>query len=253
MTYKSIVNPKYESLTQFVNEVPHKFDREGVLIYDSRNQVRVFKLESGENIVVKRFHPPLFHQRFDYTFRRPSKAKRAYTYALKLQELGISTPDPIACIEGYHGGLYKQGYIVTTYCGDPDARILREEWERHDDLFDALAHFLVDMHEKGFLHGDTNLSNFLYREDKESSTGYHLTTIDINRSKFVENPSREECVKNLMRLTHVRPALKKLIGKYAELRGWDAEWATTLAIQKLEAFERRRELKHKMLSSTTNL
>jgi hypothetical protein len=40
--------------------------------------------------------------------------------------------------------------------------------------------------------------------------------------------------------------LKKLIGKYAELRGWDAEWATTLAIQKLEAFERRRELKHKM-------
>ena len=246
MKYKYIINPKYEALTQFIHELPKRFDREGVLIYDSRNMVRVFKQEDGEKIVVKRFRHAPFHQRFDYTFRRPSKAKRAYTYALKLQELHINTPEPIACIEGYQWGLYEQGYFVSAYCGDPDARILREEWEEHDDLFHALAHFLVDMHEKGFMHGDTNLSNFLYREDKNSPTGYHITTIDINRSKFVENPSREDCIRNLMRLTHVRLALQKLVGLYAELRGWNAEWASVLAIQKLEAFEKRRELKHKL-------
>jgi tRNA A-37 threonylcarbamoyl transferase component Bud32 len=245
MKYKNIINPKYAFLTQFINDLPSKFDREGMLIYDSRNQVRVFKVD-GMKYVVKRFHRSPFHQRFDYTFRRPSKAKRAYTFALKLQELHINTPEPIACIEGYSWGLYKQGYFVSAYCGDPDARILREEWEGHDDLFKALAHFLVDMHEKGFMHGDTNLSNFLYREDKASPTGYCITTIDINRSKFVENPSREDCIRNLMRLTHVRPALKKLVGLYAELRGWNVEWATLLAIQKLEAFEKRRELKKKV-------
>ena len=245
MKYKNIINPKYASLTQFVEELPEKFDKEGMLIYDSRNQVRVFKV-NDEKYVVKRFHRSPFHQRFDYTFRRPSKAKRAYLYALKLQEPHINTPEPIACIEGYNWGLYEQGYFVSTYCGDPDARILREEWEGHDDLFNALAHFLVDMHEKGFMHGDTNLSNFLYREDKSSPAGYCITTIDINRSKFEENPSRENCIRNLMRLTHVRPALKKLVGLYAELRGWNAEWAALLAIQKLDAFEKRRELKHKL-------
>ena len=101
MNYKSIINPKYTSLVKFVNELPQKFDREGVLIYDSRNQVRVFKVD-GEKIVVKRYHRSLFHQRIDYTFRRPSKAKRAYTYALKLLELFsflpfVVTPMPVYC------------------------------------------------------------------------------------------------------------------------------------------------------------
>ena len=72
MNYKSIINPKYASLAKFVNELPQRFDKEGMLIYDSRNQVRVFKVD-GEKIVVKRFHRPLFTQRFDYTFVRPSK------------------------------------------------------------------------------------------------------------------------------------------------------------------------------------
>ena len=82
MKYKCIINPKYASLTPFVEELPKKFDREGMLIYDSRNKVRVMKVDD-EKIVVKRFHRSPFHQRFDYTFRRPSKAKRAYTFALK--------------------------------------------------------------------------------------------------------------------------------------------------------------------------
>ena len=61
MKYKFIINPKFESLTNFVNEVPQKFDRDGMLIYDSRNTVRVF-MPDGEKIVVKRFHrSPLHH------------------------------------------------------------------------------------------------------------------------------------------------------------------------------------------------
>ena len=245
MKFKYIINPDYESLTDFVQEIPQKFDREGMLIYDSRNTVRIFK-NDDEKIVVKRFRHSMLHQRFDYTFVRPSKSKRAYTYALKLLELGISTPVPIACIEEYHWGLFYRGYLVSTYCGDPDMRLLRDELEGHDDLINALAHFLVNMHEKGFFHGDTNLSNFMYRKDPDSPTGYHITTIDINRSTFVENPSREDCIRNLMRLTHVRPALKKIIGRYAELRGWNVEWAVSLVMQKLDAFEKQKELARKM-------
>jgi tRNA A-37 threonylcarbamoyl transferase component Bud32 len=246
MKFKYIINPRYESLTGFVKNVPSVFDSEGMLVYDSRNTVRVFSV-NGEKIVVKRFRRPMCHQRLDYTFLRPSKCKRAYTYGLKLLEMDISTPQPIACIEEYRSGLFCIGYLVSTFCGDPDLRLLREEPEGHDDLVDALAHFLVRMHEKGFMHGDTNLSNFLYREDKGLPLGYHITTIDINRSHFVDNPSREECIANLMRLTHVRQALRKIIGRYAELRGWDVEWAVSLAVQKLDSFERRKEMKKKIL------
>lgn len=246
MKYKNIINPKYESLKHFVAEIPETFDKEGMLIYDSRNTVRIFKQSDGSKVVVKRFHRSPFTQRFDYTFRRPSKPKRAYNYALRLQELGINTPTPIACIEEYNWGLYSRGYVVTDYCPDPDLRLLREELEGHDDLIDALARFLVKMHEKGFLHGDTNLSNFLYHKDSKSPGGYCITTIDINRSLFVENPTREQCIRNLMRLTHVRPALTKIITKYAELRGWDKEWAIQFVMKKLDSFEAKQELKKKV-------
>ncbi|MBR0045363.1 MAG: hypothetical protein IJP75_00515 [Bacteroidaceae bacterium] len=245
MKYKYIINPKYESMAHFVEKLPAKYDEGGILIYNARNEVRVFKL-NGEKIAAKRFRVSPFHQRIDYTFRRPSKAKRAYEYGLKLLELGISTPEPIACIEEYKYGLFRRGYVVFTYCGDPDARLLRDEWDSHDDLINAIAHFLVDMHEKGFLHGDVNLSNFLYREDPTSPTGYHITTIDINRSHFVTNPSREECLKTLMRITHVRPVMKKIVKRYAQIRGWDEDESYQYVKKELIAFEERKKLKKKM-------
>ena len=233
-----IINPVYSHLSDFVHSLPAIYDKEGELVYDERNQIRFFTVE-GRTIVVKRFKKPMLHQRFDYTVFRPSKAKRAYLYGMKLVELGISTPTPIACIETSRKGLFYQGYLVTEFCGDPDARILREEPEKHDDLVEAIAQFLVDCHEKGFIHGDTNLSNFLYHKE---TSGYHITTIDINRSHFSSNPSKKECLESLFRLTHVRPILKRIVTRYATLRGWDEQTAVTIVMDKLEHFEKRKKM-----------
>lgn len=245
-----LINPKYSSLTTFIHSLPSRFEDEGELIYDGRNKVKIFTLD-GEKIVVKRFKKPLFHQRIDYTFIRPSKAKRAYSYGMRLMELNVSTPEPIACIEEHAAGLFLRGYFVSTFCGDPDARIIREEPESHDDLVNALAHFIVDMHEKGFVHGDTNLSNFLYRKDS-TPLGYHITTIDINRSHFHANPTRKECLDSLMRMTHVRPALTKIVARYAELRGWDKEECVNAVLEKLTKFEKRKEMKRKIMHSKSH-
>jgi len=49
-----------------------------------------------------------------------------------------------------------------------------------------------------------------------------------------------------MRLTHVRPVLKKIISRYAELREWNVEWAVSLVMQKLDNFEKKKELTKKM-------
>lgn len=233
-----IINPTFHLLSDFIQSLPMVFDSEGELVYDERNQIRLFMVD-GKKLVVKRFKRPMFHQRLDYTLIRPSKAKRAYLFGMKLVELGISTPTPIACIETYSKGLFYQGYLITEFCGDPDTRILREEPEEHDDLIDALAQFLVDCHEKGFIHGDTNLSNFLYRKD---DSGYHITTIDINRSHFSSNPSKKECLESLFRLTHVRPTLKHIVSRYAALRGWEEEEAIAVVIRKLERFEQRKKM-----------
>jgi tRNA A-37 threonylcarbamoyl transferase component Bud32 len=233
-----IINPAYHHLSDFIESLPTVFETDGELVYDARNQVRLFTVDDMK-LAVKRFKKPMLHQRLDYTFFRPSKAKRAYLYGIKLLELGISTPTPVAYIETFSKGLFSQGYLVTEYCGDPDARILREEPEGHDELVEAIAKYLVDCHEKGFIHGDTNLTNFLYHREGSS---FHISTIDINRSHFSPNPSKKQCLESLFRLTHVRPTLKRIVARYAALRGWDEQAAVNIVMKKLEKFEKRKKM-----------
>lgn len=239
---KTLLNPRYAHLEEFVSRLPDVFDSTGELLYDRRNKVRCFVVD-GKKIVVKRYKTPMWHQRVDYTFLRPSKARRAYLFATRFIQSGIATPEPIACVEVYKGGLFHQGYFVSTFCGDPDLRLLREELRGHDLLMDAFVAFLVDMHQKGILHGDTNLSNFLYHSDS-SPLGYHLTTIDINRSHFAALPSRKQCLKSLMRTTHVREVLREIVRRYAKARGWDTEWSVNYVESELDAFERRKKVCH---------
>lgn len=230
-------------MTDFIHALPASFDNGGELIYDQRNKVRIFVVD-GEKLVVKRFKIPMIHQRFDYTFLRPSKAKRAYLFAMRLKELDIDTPEAIACIEEKRGGLFYYGYFISTFCADPDCRILREELQGHDDLIHSLAAFLADMHNKGFLHGDTNLSNFLYHKE---GSGYHITTIDVNRSHFINSPSKQQCMKSLMRMTHVREACISIVSEYARLRGWDAKECSEFVINELCKFEKKKERVRKVL------
>ena len=93
-----VVNPSFQHLQEFARQIPERFDSDGTLLYRKRNVVKLYEID-GMRVVVKRYKVPMFHQRVDYTFIRPSKAKRAYLFALRLQEMGIETPTPIAYIE----------------------------------------------------------------------------------------------------------------------------------------------------------
>ena len=106
-----VVNPSFQHLQEFARQIPERFDSDGTLLYRKRNVVKLYEID-GMRVVVKRYKVPMFHQRVDYTFIRPSKAKRAYLFALRLQEMGIETPTPIAYIEVKQLGLFRQGYWI---------------------------------------------------------------------------------------------------------------------------------------------
>jgi aminoglycoside phosphotransferase (APT) family kinase protein len=101
-----------------------------------------------------------------------------------------------------------------------------------------LAGFLVELHRKGILHGDLNLTNILYRP---SDNGYHFSLIDNNRSTFVAHPSQEVCLKNMVRLTHNRELLAEIITQYARIVGWDASACITRIMQLQDEFERHKK------------
>lgn len=99
-----------------------------------------------------------------------------------LRKRGFDTPHEVAYIEKKRGGLFLDGYFISTQCNYPPlSKVL---WQRRFDKHAAneLAAFMVQLHEKGVLHGDLNLTNILYCTDNDGH--YHFTLIDTNRSKF---------------------------------------------------------------------
>ena len=230
------INPKYEYLSPFIQSLPTVFETKGTMLHDKRNVVKQFDIE-GMAIVVKRYKVPLFFQRIDYTFCRPSKAKRAYLFALRLIELGIQTPAPIAFIECKKGGVFRQGFFVSTFTGHPDVKSNLDRLDNDTHFFNSLIDYFIFIHDKGFLHGDTNLTNFLfYQEDGQ----YRFEVIDINRSHFKEHPSKTDCLNNLMRITRDRHLSKRIVEAYANRRGWNPDEAVSFVAHQIDKYEQKR-------------
>ncbi|MCQ2228908.1 MAG: lipopolysaccharide kinase InaA family protein [Bacteroidales bacterium] len=246
LKYTFVINPNFNQLTDLIHQIPSSFDVMGELIYDGRNKVRKEYTQEGSAIVIKRFKIPNIIQRIGYLVR-PSKAKRAYEIAMRLLQLGIDTPEPIAYIESRNFGLLKYGYFISTEKKHIPCIGMLDEFGGviPEGLPQAVAEFIVEMHKKGFMHGDINLANILYRQNDNGT--FDFTVIDTNRSHFIDNPTKEDCLKNLMRLTHERPLARDIISRYARLRGWDADSSVDYVFQLISAFERRRALKYKIL------
>lgn len=107
------INRHYSWLSDFIVGIPSIFEGEGELIRDKRNVIKRFHLD-GKCINVKQFCiPPYFWNRIVYCYFREPKALRAYTNAVKLQELGVGTPTPIAYMLFKKRGILSKCYFVS--------------------------------------------------------------------------------------------------------------------------------------------
>lgn len=242
---KIVVSPRHPELYDFVRMLPERFEQEGEMLYDGRNRVKLF-MYAGRQLVVKRYKRPHLIQRIVYKWFRPSKAERAYRFAFSLEKMGIDTPEPLAYVEVGGCLLFGDSYFVSARCADPDLMgALYKPAEFPRPLAVAWADRLAEFHEKGFLHGDLNLANILYRTDPQTGA-CRFTVIDINRSHFRPHPSPDECMDNLVRLTHRVDLLCFLVAAYARRRGWDEEQTVNGVLVRLRAFEQRCERKQKL-------
>ncbi|MBR1548331.1 MAG: hypothetical protein IJ637_06355 [Prevotella sp.] len=237
--WKIVVAPDCAEHQPFIGQLPGLLaEGQGQVVYDKRNRVVSFD-NMGQTLMVKCFKRVNAIQSIAYTCWRQSKAERAYLYAGEFRRRGIDTPQPIAYLEQYSCGLFTTGYFVSQAVEGTETHLLLREVKDYDPrLADAVAKQVVDMHSKGILHGDLNLSNFLCTE---RDGHYHFAMIDTNRSRFCDGwPTYEECLQNLVRTTHRRDLYEYLVGSYARQRGWDVQLAVSHALGLLDKFENRR-------------
>ena len=236
---KTIIDSHFSQYADYISQLPAMMARgEGETVYDKRNRVVRFEHE-GLVMMVKRFKRANIIQQIAYTFFRKSKSRRAFLFAEEFRLRGIETPQRVAYMEEHRWGLFTVGYFVSLETDGTETHLLlREVLDFSHELADAVARQVVLMHSRGILHGDLNLSNFLCRQ---SSDGYQFTMIDINRSRFTDGwPADEQCLQNLVRLTHRRDLYEYLVRSYARRRGWDEAVSSQRALLLLEQFEKKR-------------
>jgi len=220
MPFKMVVSPEGESLREWMASIPSRFFVEGKVIYNARNQIRVFTLSDGRQINVKRFHTPAWLNRWVYTFFRQPKAQRAYQNALRLQQMAIPTPKALGYIQcGKH--LICESYLITEQekLSHNFYEFRFHSTEGYEDVIEAFAQLSAHMHQQGVLHLDYSPGNILW--DKTPQGEIRFSIVDINRMQFRSKLRQRECCNSFRRLWGHRDFIDLLCRSYAQARHWD--------------------------------
>lgn len=179
---KTVVHPDYAYLEDFVRRLPQEDFPVDRVFCDRRNTV-VATHDQGIPMVVKKYARPTVFNCFVYTFFRPTKAKRAYRYAMRLERCGVETAAPIGYVHVYRWGIFHTGYFLCRFLPYPTLSSIKklDETEKRQLGEDFVA-FTVFLHRHGLVPGDYNPGNILYHKDSDGK--YHFALVDINRFHF---------------------------------------------------------------------
>jgi hypothetical protein len=214
------ISPSYRHLQTFIQHLPSIFEAGGISIYKARNEIKTFEV-GGLVFTVKSYKKPHLINKIVYGMFRQSKAKRAFLFAGRLLQSGISTPEPVAYVEQYKAGLLTHSYFVSLFV--TDAHILRElhdyQVEGNEVLLKSLAGFTARMHDSRIYPIDYSPGNVLF--DLYDGQ-FKFTLLDINRMKFC-HVSERMAGRSFRRLCMQRNVLEFIAKEYAVLRGYQPD------------------------------
>lgn len=214
-----ILNPKYESLRDYMVHLEDHFEREGHEIHKGRNVIRTLRT-NGLTLCVKRYAPPGFRRKVQQMIYKSSKGKLAYLRPLLLRERGFESPESVAFVRYRHGLLHTTTYFVcllSTYRYSM-ATLAAAPAEEQEEVIRHFARYAARLHTDGFLHRDFSSTNILY--DKVDGR-YHFSLVDTNSMKCGSAVSLEAGCRNLAQLTGDDAFFARLAEAYAAERGAD--------------------------------
>lgn len=244
VSYKYILNPKYNQFKNDLLDIQKIFDSSTKSIHKARNELKIIEL-NGLECVVKSFKVPHMINRIAYTFFRDGKAKKSYNNAIELTKLEVNTPEPIGIIEFFESGLLSKSYFISVY--EPYDITIREVFHHKvDDYKEILTQFTGfthGIHQKGVWHVDYSLGNILITQDKEK---YKFSLVDINRMEF-KNISTEDGLKNFNKFWAKDKSDLELIAKeYARITSYSEENAIKIILKEAQTLESKVNLKRKL-------
>jgi len=239
---KIVLNPRFEHLRKYVEEIPTQMELRGSLLESGRNLIKHDHV-AGVHLVIKSYRRIYFPNKVRYSYFYPSKAQRAYDYAQKLIGNGFNTPMPIAYLEVRKNTLIQASYFVCEYTSLTTlTSVVQQKVIPPPQLMLELARFTYELHQKHIYHIDYSVGNILY---SESDGRIDFALIDNNRMDF--GPvSFKKGIKNLVRLGLPVSQITQLAEAYTNLRGENVFVGLACFFRYKRADVMRRENKHKL-------
>ncbi|MGL6115215.1 MAG: lipopolysaccharide core heptose(II) kinase RfaY [Cetobacterium sp.] len=139
-------------------------NRSKVLLIEIEKKLYVYKVPIEKN--------SRKWQQFISLFRG-GESQREFKNLKKIAEIGLKAPLPVLYWEKRILGMVVDSYLVSTYIeGNPG--------EKED--VEKIGKFLEEIHSKGFLHGDSQLPNFMVQGNEE------IYLIDAKLQKNIYGP-----------------------------------------------------------------
>jgi hypothetical protein len=233
-----VIHPNYSHLATKLTDVLHNFSKKGEYVTKGeRNVIKMVQLE-GTSFNIKKFKTPNAFQSLVYQYVRKSKAKRSYEYALKLIEMGINTPFPVAYLEVFSFGLKESFYVCEHINYDFDFRELihNPEFKKRNEVLKQFTKFSFNLHEKGVNFLDHSPGNTLIIETEENEFEFYL--IDLNRMRF-EAMDFNARMFNLRRLWLSKTMMKVMAEEYAELYDKSVDGTYALMLHYSREFQKK--------------
>ncbi len=209
-----VINPRYNSLADFVKVIPETFEGITEIIQNFRNDIR--RCDAGSHtVVIKCFKGMYIPNQLAYSLFRKSKAQRSYETSVKLLARGFNVPDPIAYVDCYQYGFLTQSYFVSLYHGHTNLNDGLKDVFNRTGLLLSLAEFTFVLHQSKVYHGDYSNGN-IFCNGNGNQVRFALT--DLNRVTF-GRVSFLRGVRNFAKLSMPDECLKILVDRYAELHG----------------------------------
>ena len=204
---------------------PGQLPADSRCIYDGRNRLHRLA-HGGVDLVIKHFRLRSGLKRWSYRFRS-FKAERAFRNALRLGELGINTPQPVAFVNRVAGGSIVEAWFI---CHFEDAELNLRDVLNHrvpegelDHLIDATARFVATLHERGIIHWDLTPGNILISRDDSAPDDWRFSLIDCNRMGFCRPNIRQRCF-NLAQCAFHTAGLERFLAAYIDASGISPWW-----------------------------
>ena len=218
---KCVVSRNFNELSDFIYDLPSRFDHEGEVIFKVRNELRRFVID-GKAYIVKSYCQPNIINRVAYGSFRPSKATRSYVYALRLLDAEIGTPAPVGYCETYKRGLLDRSFFVSreSDCKHEFRELLNDpEYPNRDNIIKAVAEFAAKLHDRNFLPMDFSSGNILFEDN--GGEDIVLEMVDLNRMRFRIINMFQGCA-SFHRLDLEERGLRLLASSYARVRNMDS-------------------------------